>query len=306
MLRKKFAKFTCSTWRKKFSFARAAATFAVAFISASASAQLYNGDTGMPADMNDLFALLGPGKVVIVSEQHGLDAHHQNQRDFLVQISGAKFPISVGMEFFTYTDQPKVDAYAAGAISEADFLKQIGWGGTPYSNYRFQVTFPYYRGGQAVALNLPRTISGKVSKTGLDSLSPNEKALLPPQLVLGNQDYFERFEEAMQGHIKDPTVLQNYFTAHCLWDETMAWRAIAHLRAHPDQLLMIVVGDFHAQYEDGLVSRLRDQGIDTVVVSQVTDKSEVAPHAKYGRRGNFVWLSEAKAFVKPPLRVLSL
>lgn len=292
MLRKKSAKFICSTWRKKFSFLRIAAAMAVVLASVSASAQFYNGDTGAPASMNELFALLGPGKVVIVSEQHGYAPHHQNQRDFLVKISGANFPISVGMEFFTYTDQPKVDAYARGQLTEEDFLKEIGWGGIPYTNYRFQVVFPYYRGGQAVALNLPRSISGKVSKSGLDSLDESEKSLLPPQLVLGNQDYFERFTEAMQGHIQDPAVLHNYFTAHCLWDETMAWRAITYLKQHPDQLLMIVVGDFHAQYEDGLVARLRDQGIDTIVVSQVTDRSEVAPHPKYGRRGNFVWLSE--------------
>lgn len=255
-------------------------------------AQLFYGDTAKPASLSDLLAKVGPGKVLIVSEQHDNESHHLNQKELLIELSRTQVPISVGMEFFSYPDQGKVDAYALETIDESQFLKDIGWGSLPFEFYKFQVLFPYYvSNGKTIALNLPRTISAKVSKGGIESLTHDEKALLPPQLVMGNEQYFERFVEAMDGHVPDTQALQNYFTAHCLWDETMAWRAIEYLRHHPKHLLMIIVGDFHVAYEDGLVARLRDQGIETVLVSQVTDLSEVAPHSKYGRRGDFVWLS---------------
>jgi uncharacterized iron-regulated protein len=288
MLRKKCAKSTCSTLRKKFRIFLII-TVLLQLSALKSYAELFNGDTAAKVDFYEMAQNLRAGQVVILSEQHGLEAHHQNQRDFLVKISGASFPISVGMEFFSYPEQPAVDAYLANEITEDVFLKAVKWGSIPFLNYRFQVRFPYWRGGKTLALNLPREISGKVSKNGLDSLTSAEKALLPPQLVLGNADYFERFTEAMQGHIKDPTVLQNYFTAHCLWDETMAWKAKEYLQLHPEQLLAIIVGDFHVAYEDGLVARLRDQGVVTTVISQVTDLADVTPHPKYGRRADFVW-----------------
>ena len=83
----------------------------------------------------------------------------------------------------------------------------------------------------------------------------------------------------------------------------MAWRVAEFLRGHPDHVLFIVVGDFHASYFGGLPDRLRARGVDDIlVISQVNaeDSSEderrelIEPHPVYGPRADFVWSTEPK------------
>jgi uncharacterized iron-regulated protein len=73
----------------------------------------------------------------------------------------------------------------------------------------------------------------------------------------------------------------------------MAWRALQHLDENPEDILVIIVGDFHVSYGGGLPDRLRARGAaDVVTISQVLEKDEVKVHPKYGARADFVWVSE--------------
>src|SRR5690606_37691170 len=98
------------------------------FVAVSAFAQLFTGE-GQPAVMDDVLRLVKPGSVRIITEDHGNDPHHQNQRDLLVHLSGASFPLSVGMEFLNYTDQPVIDSFLKGDIGEWEFLDSVRWVG---------------------------------------------------------------------------------------------------------------------------------------------------------------------------------
>lgn len=283
----------------------------------------YDGRTGQVVDGDQILNLVKSGTVLIASELHDHEAHHQNQRDLLVKFSGASFPISVGMEFFSYPDQAFVDGYVSGQTDEATFLKQIKWDGSPnflpllspfkssgfigglfemfknfsFDFYRFQVRFSGFHQGRTLALNFPRELSGKVSKGGLDALSPAEKAMMPPDFARGAASYFERFHEIMKDHAKEEQI-QNYFTAQSLWDDTMAWRAATHMAAHPTDLLMIIVGDFHVAYQDGLVNRLKARGVNNIVsISQIDTSqmsaadrmAEIMPDPKYGPRSDLIF-----------------
>lgn len=263
----------------------------------SALASWYEGATGRKVKEEALYGRLHSGQVLLLSEQHGLEPHHQNQRDILVNISGASFPLSVGMEFFDYTQQPLVDEYVASRLAEEDFLKQIQWGRIPFANYRFQVRFPHFFGGHTLALNLPRSLSGKIAQNGLDALSDEERALLPPDYEMGQESYYERFRATMKDHATEEQ-MKNYFAAQSLWDETMAWTASEYMQKNPRHLLVIIVGDFHVAYQDGLVARLKARGVrDIVSVSQadtrkMSDEERVEviqPHPRYGARADFIF-----------------
>jgi uncharacterized iron-regulated protein len=80
----------------------------------------------------------------------------------------------------------------------------------------------------------------------------------------------------------------------------MAYNAVQFLAAHPEQVLMILVGDFHAQYFGGLPDRLRARGIRSlVVVSQLSSEglspeelqAELQPHPRWGARGDYLWVT---------------
>jgi uncharacterized iron-regulated protein len=88
---------------------------------------------------------------------------------------------------------------------------------------------------------------------------------------LGNERYFERFAgEARQHGDMTAQEVRKFFAAQSAWDDTMAWQASEYLKAHPDHVLAVIVGDFHAAYGGGLPDRLRSRGVTKIqVISQV-------------------------------------
>ena len=157
------------------------------------------------------------------------------------------------------------------------------------------------------ALSAPRGLTGKVSKTGLASLSEEEKALLPPNFTLGRDSYKERFMRLMP-HLPSPEAGERYFAAQSIWDDTMAWRATDFMFAHADQVLVIVVGEFHVQYGGGLPYRIRARAphvpvltfsqINTLDLSDADVTAEIEVSPTDGARADYLWLAPAESPAK--------
>lgn len=282
------------------SFAVILGTFLSVFVSqfAFAQAQILNGNTLAPTQIEDALARVKPGSIVVLGEQHGTVPQPLFQVQVMETIRKMGMHVSVGMEFLNYPYQSLVDQYRAGTLAEPDFLKQIKWNGFPYDSYRQQILFPKVGDGTTIALNAPAALTSKVAKTGLASLTPDEAAWLPPQFQKGNDLYLERFKEVMGSHLPTPDALDRYFTAQSIWDDSMAWKATDFIKANPDQVLVIVVGEFHVQYGGGLPDRIKARGVSDVTtfslvnLQGMTDaevQTELAPSTKYGDRANFIW-----------------
>ena len=261
---------------------------------------IYKGtvSTLQEVSLESLVKSLPPGAIAIVSEQHTYQPHNENQIRFLEALatSGAS-AISVGMEFLNRPFQKFVDGFLAGILTEPQFLKSVEWGGNPFDQYRRQVLFPRDHGGHTVALNAAKSLTSRISKVGIAGLSPDELALIPQGFAVGNSAYFERFSEVMKDHVP-AAALQRYFEAQSVWDDTMALTAIEEIESHPQERLVIIVGDFHAQYGGGLPDRLRTRGVvNLLTISQVNVQGlsgseadrEVLPHSKWGARADAVW-----------------
>lgn len=268
--------------------------------SGAAAEGLYHWRTG-PVTLEAALLGIGPGHVLIVTEEHDVARHHENQLAVLQALQQRGLRVSVGLEFLAYPDQPWVDRYVRGEIAEDAFLRTVRWGGTPFEWYRPLILFPRTAGGETVALNAPEPVTKALAQRGLEGLSDEERSLLPPGFALGNAAYFERFAREVQQHGPLPeTAVHNFFAAQSAWDDTMAWRAARFLEAHPEQVLVIIVGDFHASYGGGLPDRLWARGVTkTVVISQVDarglDEAGVrallAPDPRDGPRADFIWLT---------------
>ncbi|WII73797.1 ChaN family lipoprotein [Bdellovibrio sp. 22V] len=277
-------------------------------LSACAHAQstgILRGNDHQAVTLEDSVSSVQPGSIIVIGENHGFK-EHQNQQVAIMQALRARgLKVSVGMEFFTYTQQSLVDSYRQGSLTEADFLKAVQWGSPSYDYYRDQAVFPNLAEGSAtLALNAPRGLTGKVAKQGLSSLTPEENRLLPPQFSLGRDSYKQRFL-GMMPHLPSPEAGERYFAAQSIWDDTMAWRATDFITAHPEQVLVIVVGEFHVQFGGGLPDRLRARApqVPVLTFSQVnTDglsedeiSQEIAPSLSEGPRADFLWLAPAKS-----------
>lgn len=242
-----------------------------------------------------------PGTIVVIGENHGFQEHRDQHMSILEALRTLGLPVSVGLEFFTYTDQAKVNDYRTGLLNEEDFLSAISWTGISYDFYRSQALFPdLSQGSQTIALNAPRSLTGKVAKGGMESLTVEEKELLPPAFTVGRDSYKRRFL-SMMPHLPPGPAGERYFLSQSIWDDTMAWQAEQFLKANPQQVLVIVVGEFHVQYGGGLPDRLRHRLPHTPIItfSQVITTGltpeeldlEVQPSPTEGPRADYLWLA---------------
>jgi len=254
--------------------------------------------------LNQIVGEIKPGQVVFIGEQHDLPAHHAHQKEWLQSLAAVVPPqtaISVGMEFFESPDQDLVDLFLAGDLTEASFLKEIKWGSNNFDFYREQVLFPKTHHGKTYALNLPRTIAHRIGQVGVAGLSKAERDFLPTDFAVGNEKYRERFFESMGGNHSGmpPAKMQNFFESQSAWDEAMASQIIKAMNENPNQILLVIVGNFHVEYYGGLPERLAARGFKNFVnIPQVNAASYtgselkdliISPH--YGILGDLIWTS---------------
>lgn len=264
-----------------------------------ALAQFYDGQTVSRTDLSQLVERVQPGTVVLLGENHGLASHRDQHIQILNALRARGLKVSVGLEFINYTNQTLLNQFRAGELGEAAFLQTIGWAGFSFDFYRPQVLFPDIASGEhSIGLNIPRGVTSKISKQGLAALTPDELALMPPNFDLGRDSYKARFMEAAGHHCKVP---DNCFAAQCTWDDTMAWQSANFISQHPDQVLVVVVGEFHVQFGGGIKYRLQQRlpGLNVVTLSQIwaedmTDdeiNEVMQPSAIEGPRADFIWVS---------------
>lgn len=254
-------------------------------------------------------------EILLLGEQHAVNGEAFTQQENQLRLLKLLPQVSVGMEFLEYPSQLIVDQYLTGGMSDLDFENAIGWGGSPFAAYREQILWPAQSGGTTRALNIPRAVTAEVAKCGLGCLSLEHRQWLPNPLKRGSQLYFERFSEAMAGHVT-PEQLQNYFWAQSIWDETMAWQSVAHMQSRPLSRLAVIVGEFHVEYELGLPARLTDRlaraGLSNVRVStlvqralpkldEATISAAVAADAKYGILADYIWMYKGAGAPPTPL-----
>lgn len=251
---------------------------------------------------DQMFQSLSNSSVILIGENHGFQTHRDQHMEILNEMRNRGLSIQVGLEFFYYPDQSLVDQYRLQKIREIDFLKQIEWGSPSFDYYRDQAVFPQNeRGERTWALNAPRVLTRQVARGGLESLSPELKALLPPGFELGRNSYKKRFIEIMGGHASGE-VIDRYFAAQSIWDDTMAWSIQKIKSESPNKVLVVIVGEFHTQYGGGLQDRLRARGVENVVsISQVNTSGmtteqqaqSIMPHPEYGPRADWIWATPA-------------
>lgn len=264
--------------------------------------QLWTG-SGDKAEFAELETALKTHSIIVLGENHGLKTHQRQHVQILEALRAMGRRVHVGMEFFYYPQQDQVDSFRLGCVSESDFLKSISWGSPSFDYYRDQVLFPRYEIGERTwALNAPRAVTSQVARVGVDRLPVELKALLPPNFAVGSPVYRERFFKLMGDHVKDPSLLQNYFEAQSVWDDTMAWRVQTFQNLHPEDVMVIVVGEFHVGYGGGLPDRLKARGVtgiltlsqvDTKGLSEAELQKQVQPDAQYGPRADWIWSAPA-------------
>jgi uncharacterized iron-regulated protein len=223
---------------------------------------IFNGSSGAPLAGEEAFrAAVAGADVVYAGETHDQFQDHLAQLEALKALNAARGEkVAVGFEMLNFTLQPILDAYASGAISEAEFLKQADWQkewGFDFNLYKPIFDFIREHKLRALALNLPKRIVSKIARVGLDGLTPEEKAMLPEGMqVTTNARYIAYVRETFEGHGDNPMSgmfkFENYLASMSAWNETMGARLAGFLNANPGYAGLAVAGSGHVIFNAGI------------------------------------------------------
>lgn len=196
--------------------------------------------------------------VVLFGEHHGHPVGSREQLAMLEYLADQKRPVALAMEFFERDVQGDLDAYLAGELEEAEFVKRTRQGKAYARSHRPLIELCKERGFPVIAANAPRPLVTAFRKSGeeypewLAQQSEADRANLPRSTSRPDDAYYQRFLQLM-GPGRGPA----FFRAQALWDDAMA-EAIADFRkANPKHVVLLLVGTFHVSGQGGTLTKLR-------------------------------------------------
>jgi uncharacterized iron-regulated protein len=218
-----------------------------------------------PMEASALLKKLAQSNVVYLGETHDRTADHAAQLEIIRRLHPLRPKLVIGMEMFQRPYQGAIDSYLAGKINETELQAQTQY--TKRWGFDWEFYAPILRFAKdkkilVIALNTPSEVTRKVARMGFDSLTKDDRRYIPPQseVVIGPGNYRDRirkfYDQAHQGK-GNSQGFERFFQAQVLWDETMADRIAQSLRQDPKALVVVLAGQGHLMYGDGIPDRVK-------------------------------------------------
>jgi uncharacterized iron-regulated protein len=253
------------------------------------------------SDFESMLADLARADAVFVGEQHDDGNTHRLELAVVEGLTRRGVSVVVALEMFERDVQGQVDSYAAGRISEEQFVKDARAWPRYASDYRPLIEFAKAHHLAIVASNVPRRIAADVSKKGLsaiDGLGADRPLAARELQCPASGDYYQRFGEAMGGH---EGTNANFYFAQCVKDETMG-EAVADAferNATGRVTIVHVNGAFHSDFSEGTAesARRRMPGRRIAVVTMVPsdDLDTVKPDDTDFKRADYLVFTLSKS-----------
>ncbi|MEW6377196.1 MAG: ChaN family lipoprotein [Thermodesulfobacteriota bacterium] len=199
-------------------------------------------------------------RVIFVGESHDRVEHHQIQVKIIQKLLEKGKDLAIAMEMFQKGQQPVLDRWSQGLLSEEEFLKEVQWEttwGIDYHLYKGVLDEIRNNRLKVLCLNVQRDLVRKVAQNGTEGLSPEEKKMLPEMDLTDQQHraYIRSIYKTHQGgSAKD---LENFYQAQCLWDEAMA-ETISEFLISPEgkeKTILVFAGSGHVVFDFGIPRR---------------------------------------------------
>jgi uncharacterized iron-regulated protein len=140
---------------------------------------------------------------ILIGEGHTVPCDHLMQARLMQALSDSGQRFTVGLEMFPIDHQPLLDKVNAGSVPLDQFANATNWKkawGYDFDLYRPVFETVYARKLPLRALNVPQTIVKKVSRGGISSLAPEERALLPARIIPASDAQREALQEMFDAH----------------------------------------------------------------------------------------------------------
>ena len=202
---------------------------------------------------------LSKASLVFLGESHTSAEFHRVQLQVIRELHRAGRKVLVGLEMFPVAEQPALDLWNGGTLSEEEFVEKSRW----YRNWGYH--WNYYRDiflfcrDAKIPLhgvNVPRELVSDVRRKGFDGLTAEQKALLPPKIDAENADHRRLFKaffdeaDSMHAASMPEAMWDGMFRAQCTWDAAMAWNAVSALKKanDPNAVMVVLIGSGHVAY----------------------------------------------------------
>lgn len=274
--------------------------------SAALAFKIIDARTGREVAEADAWVKLAAARAVCVGEEHPNPHHHWAQLRIVdelakrTKLAGVSF--GLGIEMVQRPFQGVIDDYAAGRIDDAALVSRTGWAdrwGYDFAMYRPIFARAIAAQAPLIALNAPRELVKKMSRQGIDALTPEERAQVP-ELKLDDAQHRAWFDALMEGmggaeaHKRpaeppaevpkdehhegvaaaadaDRAAADRIYAVQVLWDETMADAAAKWIGAAPGRAMVLLAGNGHC-HDSGIVNRIKRRGIpDAISVRPIID-----------------------------------
>ena len=237
-------------------------------------------------DWSSFMDRVAEADVVLLGEQHDHAVGHAVQLAVVEDVMDA-YPHSVlALEMLERDEQLRVDDYMEGFIDAKTFAsitQSKNWSGWE-EWYMPIIDAAKERGGSVVAANAPRRYVRLARLNGyerIDELPKERRAFIDYPETLSGGRYRQRFWETAErddedtedveidvANIKSDDPLLPWFRGMQSWDATMA-QSVVDARPSREHKVLLLVGQFHVEYEGGIVQELRKRmpGVNILVVS---------------------------------------
>lgn len=221
-----------------------------------APGEIIDTGSGKAISFNQLIDALDEARIIYVGEWHTSMEHHRKQLDVIKALVVKGKQVSVGMEMFDHTYQHRLDRWSAGEFEWEDFLKQVHW----YANWKFDdalykdiLIYTKSHNLPLVGLNIPFHLPAKIAVGGIDTLSRQERKLLPAKIDLSNAEHRAYLETIYNMHtIKGRDDFDNFYTAQCVWEDGMAQAIADNLK---ETVMVVIAGNGHIVRKFGIPNR---------------------------------------------------
>ncbi|MEA5569998.1 ChaN family lipoprotein [Calothrix sp. UHCC 0171] len=221
-------------------------------------------------NVTQLAGEISKARVIYLGETHDSAEDHARQLQIIQALSNRKVnsnkKIAIALEMFQRPYQDVLNNYLAGKITEAELVKQTEYEqrwGFPWELYAPIIRFAKANNIPLIATNTPTEITRKVSRQGLESLTPEERKLVPPfsEIRTAPEEYRKLVLAAFEGHQNsghgNSKNQERFFLAQVLWDETMAESIANFVQKNPDYQVIVLAGQGHIVYDYGIPSRVQ-------------------------------------------------
>jgi uncharacterized iron-regulated protein len=217
--------------------------------------------TGYLLSEAQMLAVATDARLVYVGETHDNPASHRLELAMLRAMADRwQNRVALGMEMFTPAQQPALDRWVAGELTEKEFLKESRWyeqWRMDFDYYRDLLLFARERGIPVVGLNAEKSLVRTVGRKEPDQLSEEERQQLP-EMDLSDPYQRALVEAIYGGHAQGNAHLEGFLRVQTLWDEAMA-ENIARFLAAPgneERRMVVVAGGNHVRNGFGIPRRV--------------------------------------------------